>query len=169
MERRAVHHQATALRIKTTERENTMPEDQASRQPRYPDLADKVAVISGGSRGIGAAAARALAANDAAVAVIGRDERCLAVVCQEIEAGGGRAIAVAADCTDEAQISRAANAVAEHLGPVDILVAFACGNGMPVPTAKETAAHWREVIESDLTSTFLTTSAFLPGMLERRR
>jgi 3-oxoacyl-[acyl-carrier protein] reductase len=149
--------------------ETTVSEEQASRQPRYPDLADKVAVISGGSRGIGAATARAMAANDAAVAVIGRDGHALAAVTAAIEAAGGRAIAVTADCTDEVQISRASRTVAEQLGPVDILVAFAGGNGMPVPTVKETAAHWREVIESDLTSTFLTTSAFLPGMLERRR
>ena len=39
---------------------------------------------------------------------------------------------------------------------------------MPVATAEETAAHWREVIESDLTSTFLTVSAFLPAMIERQ-
>ena len=146
-----------------------MTEDRASRRPRYPDLTDKVAVITGGSRGIGAATARALAANDTAVAVIGRDENALGAVAAEIEANGGRAIAVAADCTDEPQISSAARAIAEELGPVEILVAFAGGNGMPVPTADETAAHWREVIEADLTSTFLTTSVFLPGMLERRR
>lgn len=146
-----------------------MSEDHAPRQPRYPDLAGKVAVITGGSRGIGAATARALAANDATVAVVGRDEDALAAVTDEIQARGGRAVAVSADCTDEAKINRARRAVTAHLGPVDILAAFAGGNGMPVPTVKETAAHWREVIESDLTSVFLTTSAFLPDMLERRR
>jgi 3-oxoacyl-[acyl-carrier protein] reductase len=52
---------------------------------------------------------------------------------------------------------------------VDILAAFAGGNGMPVPTVQETPAHWREVTESDLTATFLTTRAFMPAMVERGR
>jgi 3-oxoacyl-[acyl-carrier protein] reductase len=146
-----------------------MPEPSRPPQPRYPDLADKIAVVTGGSRGIGAATARALAANGTAVAVIGRDENALAAVSDTIRAGGGRSLPVHADCTVEAEVRRAAETITHQFGPVDILVAFAGGNGMPVPTATETATHWREVIDSDLTSTFLTVSAFLPGMLERHR
>jgi 3-oxoacyl-[acyl-carrier protein] reductase len=56
----------------------------------------------------------------------------------------------------------------DAFGSVDILAVFAGGNGMPVPTNTETGAHWREVIETDLTSTFLTVSTFLPGMIARR-
>jgi 3-oxoacyl-[acyl-carrier protein] reductase len=137
--------------------------------PNYPDLAGKVAVVTGGSRGIGAATAQALAANGAAVAVIGRDEDALAAVSDDIQARGGQAMRVCADCTVEDDVKRAGHTITEKLGPVDILVAFAGGNGMPVPTSEETATHWREVIDSDLTSAFLTVSAFLPGMLERRR
>ena len=144
-----------------------MLDDSEPEQPRYPDLADKIAVVTGGSRGIGAATARALGANRAAVAVVGRDDEALAAVADDIRARGGRALAARADCTVEAEVSRAAETVMEQLGPVDILAAFAGGSGMPVPTAQETAAHWREVIESDLTSTFLTTSAFMPAMIER--
>ena len=144
-----------------------MPVDPPLEQPRYPDLAGKIAVVTGGSRGIGAATARALAANGAAVAVVGRDEDALAAVTDDIQARGGRALAARADCTIEAEISRAAHTITAQVGPVDILAAFAGGNGMPTPTAKETAAHWREVIESDLTATFLTTSQFMPGMIER--
>jgi 3-oxoacyl-[acyl-carrier protein] reductase len=66
-------------------------------------------------------------------------------------------------------VRRLADTVAEQLGGVDILAAFAGGNGMPVPTTEETGAHWREVIDTDLTSTFLTIRAFLPGMIERGR
>jgi 3-oxoacyl-[acyl-carrier protein] reductase len=135
--------------------------------PRYPDLADRVAVVTGGSRGIGAATARALAANGAAVAVISRDEQALAAVAEDIRAHGGRAIAVRADCTIEDELTRAGAAITEELGPAEILAAFAGGSGMPVPTTGETAAHWREVLESDLTSTFLTTKAFIPAMIER--
>jgi 3-oxoacyl-[acyl-carrier protein] reductase len=133
----------------------------------YPDLTGKIAVVTGGSRGIGAATAAALAANGAAVAVIGRDEQALSAVANGIQADGGRALAVRADCTVEAEVNGAARTVIEQLGAADILAAFAGGSGMPVPTVAETPIHWREVLESDLTSTFLTTSAFLPAMLER--
>jgi 3-oxoacyl-[acyl-carrier protein] reductase len=135
----------------------------------YPDLAGRVAVITGGSRGIGAQTARALAANGARVAVIGRDEQALAGVADSIAATGGQALAVRADCTVEAEVEHAAATIAERLGPVDILAAFAGGNGMPVPTAEETVAHWREVVDSDLTATFACVRAFLPVMIDHRR
>ncbi|MGH2893725.1 MAG: SDR family NAD(P)-dependent oxidoreductase [Solirubrobacteraceae bacterium] len=135
----------------------------------YPDLAGRVAVITGGSRGIGAQTARALAANGAKVAVIGRDEQALADVAGSITAAGGQALAVRADCTVEAEVQRAATTVAERLGPVDILAPFAGGNGLPVPTAEETVAHWREVLDADLTATFACVHAFLPVMIGRRR
>ena len=141
----------------------------AATEARYPDLAGRVAVVTGGSRGIGAQTARALAANGARVAVIGRDERALADVADGITAAGGHALPVRADCTVEAEVERAATAIADALGPVHILAPFAGGNGMPVPTAEETVAHWREVVETDLTSMFACVRAFLPGMIERRR
>jgi 3-oxoacyl-[acyl-carrier protein] reductase len=132
----------------------------------YPDLAGKVAVVTGGSRGIGAATARALAANGVAVAVIGRDDEALARIAAGIQERGERALAVRADCTVQTELEQAAQTIAAQLGPVDIVAAFAGGNGMPVATAEETVAHWREVIESDLTSALLTVSAFLPAMID---
>jgi 3-oxoacyl-[acyl-carrier protein] reductase len=137
--------------------------------PTYPDLAGKIAVITGGSRGIGAATGQALAANGACVAIVGRDESAIAATVEDIEKAGGRAIGVRTDVTVEAEVDHLAQVVSERLGPVDIVATFAGGAGMPVPTAEETATHWREVIDSELTSTFLTISAFLPGMIERRR
>lgn len=134
---------------------------------RYPDLAGKVAVVTGGSRGIGAQTARALAASGAKVAVMSRDLSALTAVSGEIQQRGGRAVAVAADCTSEEALRGAALTVTEQLGPVDVVAAFAGGRGLPVATAEETAAHWREVIESDLTATFVTVAAFLPAMLGR--
>ena len=133
----------------------------------YPDLAGKVAVVTGGSRGIGAAAARALASNGTAVAVVGRDQTAIDATVQGIVADGGTALGVAADCTIESDLATLQRKVAGDLGPVDILAAFAGGNGMPVPTGTETGEHWREVIETDLTSAFLTVSAFLPTMIAR--
>jgi 3-oxoacyl-[acyl-carrier protein] reductase len=135
----------------------------------YPDLAGKVAVVTGGSRGIGAATAAAFAANGVSVAVIGRDEAALAAVTAGIGARGGRAIWVAADCTVPADLARMAGIVTAELGPADILAAFAGGNGMPVPTESEVPEHWRDVIETDLNSVFYTVHAVLPAMLERGR
>jgi 3-oxoacyl-[acyl-carrier protein] reductase len=137
------------------------------RRDGYPDLAGKVAVVTGGSRGIGAATALALAANQTAVAVVGRDEAAIAASVDACSALGARAVGVTADCTVESDLDALRQKVADDLGPVDILAAFAGGNGMPVPTDAETGKHWREVIETDLTSTFLTVSAFLPAMIAR--
>lgn len=136
-------------------------------RPIYPDLAGRVAVVTGGSRGIGASTARALAVSGAMVALIARDrdplERQAEVICAE----GGRALAVAADCTVPEQLEQAARTVAERFGPVEILAAFAGGQGAPVSSVEETSAHWRDVLEANLTSTFLSVQAFLPAMLER--
>ncbi|HEX4008561.1 MAG TPA: SDR family NAD(P)-dependent oxidoreductase [Solirubrobacteraceae bacterium] len=136
---------------------------------RYADLAGKVAVVTGASRGIGAATARALAENGARVALVGRDEPALTAVTDAIRASGGEALALRADCTVDGQVETMAAEVAGRLGAPDILVAFAGGNGMPVATAEETGAHWREVVEGDLTPTFLTARAVLPAMIDRGR
>ena len=70
--------------------------------------------MTGGSRGIGAATARALADAGAAVAIVGRDEQALADVAAAIEAAGGRALPLVADCTDDDQVQRFAVTVAEQ-------------------------------------------------------
>ncbi|MFG2818612.1 SDR family NAD(P)-dependent oxidoreductase [Kitasatospora sp. NPDC048365] len=136
---------------------------------RYPDLAGQVVVITGGSRGIGAETARAFARQGAAVAVLGRDTAALDAVADQLREAGAKALAVTADCTDADALARAAAAVAERLGPVEVLAAFAGGDGYPVPTVRESEQHWRSVLDGNLTATFLTVRAFLPGLVERRR
>jgi 3-oxoacyl-[acyl-carrier protein] reductase len=86
--------------------------------PTYANLANKVAVITGGSRGIGAATCRLLAQNGAKVTVNGRDEAAIDSVVQEIQGSGGEAIGVAADLTDFAAVERMRRRVEEELGPV---------------------------------------------------
>jgi 3-oxoacyl-[acyl-carrier protein] reductase len=130
----------------------------------YPELNEKVVVVTGGSRGIGAGTARAFAAAGARVCVVGRDGRALEQVAEDI---GG--LAVSADVTDYTAIEGVRRRVADELGPVDVLCAFAGGGiARPGPTAAMTEEEWRSVIDGNLTATFLTLKAFLPGLRERR-
>src|SRR4051812_6620393 len=107
------------------------PEQNAVAFPTYPDLAGKVAVVTGGSGGIGAATCRALAANGVKVAVHGRDEAKIAAVVSDIHVQGGQAIGVAADVTDFAAIERMRQDVEQALGSVDVLAVFAASGGSP--------------------------------------
>ncbi len=135
----------------------------------YPDLTGKVAVVTGGSGGIGAATCRLLAANGMKVAVNGRDEAKIGAVVGGIQADVGQAIGVAADVTDFAAIQRMRARVEQELGPVEVLAAFAASGGPPPgPTAQITEQEWRSAIDGNLTSTFLTLKSFLPAMIERR-
>jgi 3-oxoacyl-[acyl-carrier protein] reductase len=138
--------------------------------PTYPDLAGKVAVVTGGSGGIGAAACRLLDANGARVAMHGRDEARKAAVVDEIDSNGGQAIGVSAEVTDFAAIERMRERVEGELGPVDVLAVFAASGGpLPGPTVEIAEEEWRDGVEGNLTSAFLTLKGFLPGMIERGR
>ncbi|MEV0463538.1 SDR family NAD(P)-dependent oxidoreductase [Nocardia tengchongensis] len=133
----------------------------------YSDLSGKTAVITGGSRGIGARTARALAANGARVCVVGRDKQALGDVVTAITDAGGTAVAAVADVTSEVDLTSVRALVENELGPVDILAAFAGGQGYPTPSAELTEQRWHQVLDSDLTSVFLTIRTFLTGMIER--
>ena len=139
------------------------------RRPDYPDLAGKVAVVTGGSRGIGAAICRLLAANEAKVVVNGRDPEAIDEVIREINFDCGEATGLAADVTDFAAVERLRTFTETTFGPADLLVAVAGGYGEPVPTAQTSEEQWRFVVDANLTATFLTIRSFLPGMVERRR
>lgn len=137
--------------------------------PTYPDLAGKVAVVTGGSRGIGAATCRALGRQGTAVVVNGRESKAIAKVVQEVKSDGGRAIGVAADCLDFNAIEKMREQTERELGPVDLLVAYAGGFGSYTATHEMSEEEWHSVIDANLTTTFLTVKSFLPGMIERRR
>jgi 3-oxoacyl-[acyl-carrier protein] reductase len=137
--------------------------------PTFPDLAGKVAVVTGGSKGIGAATCRMLAANGVRVAVNARDQEGIDGLVTALLESGGTAIGVSADCTSFAEIERMRERVETELGPTDVLVAFAGGFAAFTPVQETSEDEWRAVIESNLTATFLTIRSFLPGMIERRR
>lgn len=137
--------------------------------PIYPDLAGQVAVVTGGSKGIGAATVTALAANGVKVAVVARSQTGIDTAVERIREAGGEAIGVSADCVSFSALERVRDTVEANLGPVDILVAFAGGFGSYTPAHEITEEEWHFVIDSNLTSTFLTVKAFLPGMIERRK
>jgi 3-oxoacyl-[acyl-carrier protein] reductase len=134
------------------------------------ELDRQVALVTGSSRGIGAAIARLFARHGAAVVVHGRDEAAVTAVTLDIEAGGGRALAVTGDLTDAALVAGLRAQVERALGPIDILVANAGGSPVPPgPLEELSEADWRRSIDGNLTATFLTVKEFLPGMKARGR
>jgi 3-oxoacyl-[acyl-carrier protein] reductase len=140
-----------------------------SKRPSYPDLKGKVAFVTGGSRGIGAATCRMLSQNGARVAVNGRDGAAIEDVVRGIRDAGGVAIAAPADCTNGEALARARDAVHQELGEVEILAAFAGGSGDPMPFLQMSEEKWRLAVDANLTATFLTIQTFAPAMVESRR
>lgn len=128
------------------------------------------AVVTGGGQGIGAAVARALAAEGAAVVVAARSADRIEAVAAEISGGGGpgKAWAVRCDVTDPASVRALAAAATRQLKAVDILINNA-GVAHSAPLHKITLEDWNRVLAVNATGTFLCTQAFVPGMLERKQ
>jgi 3-oxoacyl-[acyl-carrier protein] reductase len=133
------------------------------------ELNNKVALVTGSSRGIGAAIARLFAAKGAKVAIHGRDTNAIAAVYSDIERQGGSAMKVVADVTKFDQIEAMREQIEQGLGPIDILVTSAGGSfTMPGPLEEITEEGWRASVDGNLTATFLTIKSVLPGMKEHK-
>jgi len=130
-------------------------------------LKGKVAVITGGGRGIGRAIARRFAAEGAAVLVAARTEAEIRSVVAEIEESGGRAACVRADVSREADCAHIFATAQERLGPVDILVNNAGDYGPVKPVEEIGLAEFDRVIAVHLRGAFLLTRLALPGMYAR--
>ncbi len=133
-------------------------------------LKDRVAVVTGSSRGIGAAIARLLASHGARVAVnyVANREQGQAVVA-DIAAAGGRAMLARADVTVRADVEALVRAVEAELGPIDILVNNA---NMSFPIVPFTEYRWEDFerkLTSEMKASFFACQAVVPGMIARRR
>ena len=133
------------------------------------DLSGKTAVVTGGSRGIGLAIARALVENGAQVVITGKtDERINAAVgqLQAVAHGYASVTGLRADVRNHAEVDRLMNQVARQLGGLDILVNNA-GLGLFRPVAETTPDDWRDVVDTNLTGVFYCCHAALPHLKAR--
>jgi len=131
-------------------------------------LEGKVAVVTGGGRGIGRAIAKRFAAEGAAVLVASRTEAELRNVTREIEQACGKAAWITADVSREADCARVVAAAEDRLGAVNLLVNNAGDYGPVKPVEEISPEEWDRVIAVHLRAAFLLTRLVLPGMYQRR-
>jgi NAD(P)-dependent dehydrogenase (short-subunit alcohol dehydrogenase family) len=131
-------------------------------------LAGEIALVTGGSRGVGLATGRSLLAAGAAVALVARRGAPLNQAVASLAEGGGQVIGIAADVIDPAAMKSAVRATVERLGGLSILVNNA-GLGRYGAIPEQSPSEWRQVIETNLFGVFHATRAALPAIRERGR
>ncbi len=131
-----------------------------------PQLRGRIALVTGGGRGAGAAIAEALAREGAAVVVTARTETEIGEVAARLREQGARAWAWPCDVGDEASVAALASTVEKEAGAVDILVNNA-GIAHAAPISRTTLDDWQRLWRVNATGAFLCTRAWLPGMTER--
>lgn len=132
------------------------------------DLSGRVAVVIGGTSGLGRSIALGLAEAGADVVATGRREALVQQVCAEIEASGRRSLAVPVDVLDRSSVEALRDQVVEHLGRVDILV-NAAGRIARKPTLAVTEQEWRDTIDVNTTGALRTCQAFYEPLASGRR
>src|ERR1700690_1352018 len=127
-------------------------------------LAKKVALVTGGSRGIGAAIAKRLAADGASVAITyAKDNSAASAVVKAIEHGGGKAVAIQADAADVEAVKIAVEKTVATFGQLDVLVNNA-GTAIPKPFEETTIDEMNRVIDINVRGVFVATQAALKHM-----
>jgi len=129
-------------------------------------LAGGVALVTGGSRGIGRAIARRLAQLGAAVSICGRNQESLMKTAEELRVLGVRVHAQTADVTRADEIASLVEATEKTLGPITILVNNA-GMGAFGPVHEKSEAEWDLIMNTNLKSVFLVSRAVAPAMIRR--
>lgn len=124
-----------------------------------PPLLDRVAVVTGGARGLGYAMAQALAAAGADVALLDRLDNVADAAVALQSASGRRCVGLGVDVTSEGSVALAFDAVSERLGVADVLVNSA-GITLGTPLIETTAESWRRVLDVNITGTFVTSVEF---------
>lgn len=131
-------------------------------------LNGKVALVTGGGRGLGKAIARALAEAGADVAVLSRTAREIEQTAQEIVEMGRRALAISADILQVRDVERAVSRILQELGQIDILVNNS-GVAIVKPILDLTLEEWNRVIQTNLTGIFIVSKTVGKHMVERKQ
>ncbi len=132
-------------------------------------FAGRVVMVTGAARGIGAAVARAFAAEGARIVALDIDAAGLDALAGEVKAAGAEVLGLHADVTRPADVRSAVDAVAGRWGPVEVLVNNAGGFGTVRSATEEIPdEEWDAILRFNLTSAFLCAKAVLPGMKQRR-
>jgi NAD(P)-dependent dehydrogenase (short-subunit alcohol dehydrogenase family) len=130
-------------------------------------LDDQVAIVAGGSGGIGRRICAALGGVGARVTIIGRSADSLAQARQAVESAGAKALVIAADMASQADAERAVEQTMEHFGRVDVLVnAIGGGAGTALyPAESYPKAEWDRILDLNLTTTLLPSQAAARAMI----
>lgn len=131
-------------------------------------LTNKVAVITGGARGIGRVISLACAQEGADIVLAARSLNALRETRAEIEALGRQVLAVPTDIAQEESVRNLADQTLAHFGRVDVLINNSGITGPTAPLWEISLAEWEETFAVNVTGGFLCCRAFLPSMIERR-
>jgi NAD(P)-dependent dehydrogenase (short-subunit alcohol dehydrogenase family) len=130
-------------------------------------LEGKTCIVTGGGKGIGKATCLRLAREGARVAVTDIDDDDARAVCEAIGAQGGTAGFWHLDVTDEAEVRKVFDAVADRFGQIDVVVNNAGISGANKPTHEVTAEEWRKVMDVNVNGVFYCTKAAIPHLRKR--
>ncbi|MEU1349581.1 SDR family oxidoreductase [Streptomyces sp. NPDC005775] len=130
----------------------------------YATLAGRTAVITGAASGMGNATARLLAAQGVRVALLARRAERLEELAEKITAGGGQALVVVTDVTDQASVDAAAERVHAEFGPVDLVV-NAAGVMLPNPVDAGRADEWQRMLDTNVTGVLRIIRAFTADLV----
>jgi 3-oxoacyl-[acyl-carrier protein] reductase len=143
---------------------------------REPSLADHVAIVTGGTGGIGAAACRALARHGARVVAVARTAAALESLVSELRANGSDALGLALDVRSDDDMQTMARRTVETFGRIDILITCAglgrpsadTGGRLPLPVFQLPVAAWDDVVDTNLKGVFLSNRAVVATMMRQR-